>query len=254
MGRPKSSSREIMLLLIDHGVMEPLFASQIYKEERLIERLTEQNYFQILSRLCKNGKLRKLAKGIYYIPNYDVSFRQITDNEIVEMFTNYHNGIEVGEKMFYDNKIMLNRYSKRMVYTSLIKDRKMIMNGIVFKRICLSYSKIERTTIEILEVLDNYYRMSDVDHRSIIDFYLRFIKNYDDNVARRVIDTIGYSKSTIDFLKAILDKYRIPNTLSDYLSKRSKYRHPTVDELKYMADWDRRNLKRRKIPNQTKGI
>ena len=54
------------------------------------------------------------------------------------------------------------------------------MNGIVFKRICLSYSEIERTTIEILEVLDNYYRMSDVDHRSIIDFYLRFIKNYDD--------------------------------------------------------------------------
>ena len=255
MGRLFSSSEELFKHLLDYGIMEPLIVNEIYDSDDLSQYISRESYYQLLSRLVNRGRLGRISKGSYYIPTSEVfSHVNLTDDILVDMFTAYSKGIEVGEILFSEKKIMLSVPQNRKVYTSLIKDHKMTVNGIFFKRVNLAFSVSEKATIEMLEVLENYYKMGDINHGNLISMYLSFIRNYDDNVARKVLDTIGYTKSTIDFLKTILDAHRVPNTLAVYLSRRSKYKHPTIDELKYMADWDRRNLKRRKIPNQTKGI
>ncbi len=230
--------------------MEPLFVNRIYESDNLEQYMSRESYYQLLSRLVDREKIGRICKGIYFIPKGRSILRpKLTEDQLVEMFTKQCRGVEVGEKLFWDKRIMLTNYSRRLVYTSLLIDITMTVDGVTLKRFDLSYTDSEKETIQMLEVLDNYYKMGDIDHRELIEMYLNYIELYNDDVARKVIDTIGYSKSTIDFLKTILDAHRVPNTLADYLSRRSKYKHPTVDELMYMADWDRRNLKRRKSVN-----
>ena len=170
---------------------------------------------------------------------------KLTNDDIVKIFTASGRGFEVGEKLFHDTGIMLSDYTTRTVYTSQLRDSKMKIGNVQFIRHEIGYTPEYTGTIAMLEVCANYYKIGTVDHTKLIKMYTRFLRSYNNEVAREVIEKVGYPKFAIAFLRMILDTYHVPNTLGEFLSARSVYKHPTISEIQMKSDWDRRNLRRR---------
>lgn len=181
---------------------------------------------------------------MYCRPKFTPFNYKLTDDDLVEMFTTSEQGFEIGEKLFHDTGIMLDDYTTKTVYTSQLRDSKMKIGGVQFFRYEIEYTPEYTGTIAMLEVCANYYKIGTVDHTKLIQMYTKFLRSYNDEVACEVIEEIGYSKFTIEFLRMI---YHIPNTLSNFLSARSVYKHSTISEIHMKSDWGRRNLSRRII-------
>lgn len=58
-----------------------------------------------------------------------------------------------------------------------------------------------------------------------------WIKYYSNDETLYVLENHKFKKSTIAFLKHILDYHHIQNTLSDYLSSLSKYKIISMEEI-----------------------
>lgn len=234
-----------MIELCDFDPLEPIIASKYYREKELNNRWSEAYYYKLLERACKEKKLIRLCNGMYCRPQYTPFNFKLTNDDIVKIFTASEQGFEVGEKLFHDTGIMLDDYTTRTVYTSQLRDSKMKIGGVQFFRYEIEYTPEYTGTIAMLEVCSNYYKMGTLDHTKLIQMYIRFCQSYNDEIAREVIEKVGYPKFAISFLRMILDAYHIPNTLGDFLSARSVYKHPTISEIQMKSDWDRRNLRRR---------
>ena len=53
-----------------------IFASRIY-QEKLSNEMNEAAYYQMLSRMCKDGRITRIAKGIYCRPKVQSSVRSL---------------------------------------------------------------------------------------------------------------------------------------------------------------------------------
>lgn len=225
----------------------PILASKVYVEKGLDKYWSVPYYYKLLERACKSNALIRLAKGVYCYPKHDRYDHRLTDDEVVELFTANFKGVEVGEHMFHEKKVMFYESDKRTVFTSELQTKEVNVNGVHIIHYDLGYYPKYAETIQMLEVLKNYYKMGTVDHTYLMVMYTSYCHNYDDGIARKVIETIGYPKSTVSFLHMILESFHIPNTLGELLSKRSVYKHPTIEEISRQSDRDRRNLRRRVI-------
>lgn len=245
-----SSSLEIFDLLYEYGTMTPLYVSDIFKEQNVSDYYTEENYYKILSRLYEKEYIGKLAKGIYFIPDeilirFDKRY-WLMDYSISKIFTGLYKGVELDSKPFYYDEPLNYEYCPKKIYTSVKKSLK--IKGIQLKRYALYYDEPDKKVIEMLEILDNYYDEK-YNHYGFYMVFLDFIPYYDDAAARRVIITIRYPKSTVSFLKMLLDSHHIDNSLDDFLAKRSRYKHPTNEEIKHQHELDvrERRLRRRRV-------
>lgn len=236
-----------MIELCDFDPLEPIIASKYYREKELNNRWSEAYYYKLLERACKEKKLIRLCNGMYCRPKFTPFDYKLTNDDIVELFTASGRGFEVGEKLLHDTGIMLDDYITRTVFTSQLRDSKMKIGNVQFVRHEIEYTHQYTETIAMLEVCANYHKIATVDHTKLISMYTGFCGIYNDDVAHEVIKKVGYPKYAISFLRMILDDYHIPNTLGEYLSTRSVYKHPTISEIQMKSDWDRRNLRRRTI-------
>ena len=83
----------------------------------------------------------------------------------------------------------------------------------------------------MMEVLQNFSEIQDLDYTQFIKFSEQFASSYSDEVFAQVCREIKYQKKTISFLRNILMHYSIPNNLGGYLSSLSEYKHPTMEEI-----------------------
>ena len=75
---------------------ELIFASKLYTEQ-LSEAVSEETYYQTLSRMCKAGSLCRIAKGTYYRPKTSkYGIVPPSQKEIVAAFTEPDKGTVVG--------------------------------------------------------------------------------------------------------------------------------------------------------------
>jgi hypothetical protein len=85
--------------------------------------------------------------------------------------------------------------------------------------------------IEVLEVLQNYQKIEDLNHMAFAGYLKNVVKNYSDKVAHQVLYNMKYKKSTIAFLRCALEYFRVENSLSRYLSSTSTYRIPEMEAI-----------------------
>ena len=88
-----------------------------------------------------------------------------------------------------------------------------------------------KAILEVLDVLQNYSKIEDMNHSMLASFLTVFCKYYSDNAATYVLDHRKYKKRTIAFMKAVLDYQGISNTLGKYLSVLSDYKVPEMEEI-----------------------
>ena len=85
--------------------------------------------------------------------------------------------------------------------------------------------------LDALEILQNYHNIENLDKLKFARYAKQFAGSYNDEAAVNVLLHMKYKKSTIAFMKKILDMYKTPNSLQQFLSYASDYKIPAVQRI-----------------------
>ena len=210
---------------------ELIFASKLYTQ-MLCGEVTESAYYQTLGRLCKAGKLCKIAKGTYYRPKaskYGVV--PPSQKEIVAAFTEQEKGTVVGYSLYNSLKLTTQVAKTVEVFSSALEQQTKNISNVLLQFCNLIYTPEVIGMIHMMEVLQNFEEIQDLNYTQFIKFCEQFAETYSDEVFTQVCQQMRYQKKTISFLRNILMHYHVPNNLGRYLSSLSEYKHPTMEAI-----------------------
>ena len=117
------------------------------------------------------------------------------------------------------------------LYSNKIKSNISKIDNLIIKRPLVELDFDNTRVIEALEILQNYYDIPELNKLKFARYAKSFARGYNDEAAVLVLSNMKYKKSTIAFLKKILDMYKVKNSLQQYLSYASDYKVPTVQKL-----------------------
>jgi hypothetical protein len=202
-------------------------SSTLYKEK--LDSINEINYYKILERLVKSGELGRLSKGVYYVPEKSkYGFIKPSETEIIStIIENKSAGYEVGYRLY--NKLGLTtQVSMNRVFlcNTISKKQLKISNNIYFYKRNIEFSDENNRVIAILEVLQNFNGIQDLNYNQFYKYCLEFSKTFNEDVFNNVILHVSYKKSTVAFLEDILKEFKVINNLNSMLSNLSNYKIP----------------------------
>lgn len=210
---------------------ELIFASKLYTEQ-LSEAVSEETYYQTLSRMCKAGSLCRIAKGTYYRPKTSkYGIVPPSQKEIVAAFTEPDKGTVVGYSLYNSLKLTTQVAKTVEVLSSRMEQQTKTISNVFLQFCDLVYTPEVKRTLHVLEVLQNFGEIQDLNYRQFLSFCEQFAHEYDASALEQVIQKMRYQKKTISFLRNILNHYGVENNLNKYLSALSEYKHPTMEEI-----------------------
>ncbi|NCC80806.1 MAG: hypothetical protein EOM04_00835 [Clostridia bacterium] len=227
-----SYSSKVVENVKKHPELTIIDAQKLYIEK--FQNISEQAFYKAVSRMAKNGEIERISKGIYCIPKKG-RFGTIVsgDKDILDHYlgVNRNKGIVVGYSM-YNRSGLTTQISKVIeVYSNnLTQDRKKI-NNVLINRVDIKFDHPTIKTIELLEVLENHKKIQDLNKKILKKFIEKNINFYDENILRKVLQSIRYKKSTIASLRNVLNFYNIENNLNQYLRGTSKYDALKMEDL-----------------------
>lgn len=211
---------------------EIIFASKLYKEKLYNKNVTETSFYKILERMYKNKEIEKLSKGIYYFPRITkFGVVPISDEEIISIFTKNNEGMIVGYNLYNKLNLTTQISKKIIIYSSNVDNDIKNIRNIEIKNVNIKYSKEYIKIIEMLEVLQNFYKIEDLNYNAFYNYVKKFSTTYNEKFTDIVLENINYKKSTISFLKNILNYFEVENNLNQYLSSLSNYKHILMEEI-----------------------
>lgn len=214
---------------------ELIFASQLYRN-KLAGKISEAAFYKMLERLCENGEIVKISKGIYYYPKKGkYGMVPPSEKEIVDVFTKNNTGIVVGYSLYNELNLTTQIPKQIIVYSANTEGQVKNIGNVCIIQMRTNYSNNIKKRIRALEVLQNYNRIQDINYNAFITYSKTIANEYDEKIYDSIIDTFKYKKSTIAFLREILNYYHIPNTLNKYLSSLSEYKYPKMEEIYEIA-------------------
>jgi len=207
-------------------------ARQMYKDK--FSEIPEQAFYQAVSRLAKTGEIERLTKGIYCRPKAG-KFGKIVSSEkdILEYYLgkNGKKGIVVGYRM-YNTYGLTTQISKSVqVYSNVPLQEKREIRNVSVKKVNLKFEAPTKRMVELLEVLQNYNKIEDFHIGNLRNFLRTAVEYYDEKILAKLLNEIGYKKSTLASLKNVLDYFDIGNTVGNYLNGTSKYDALDVEKI-----------------------
>ena len=210
---------------------ELIFASKLYKTT-LYNQVSEAAFYKTLERMCKSGELVKIAKGTYHLPKVSkYGIVPPSEKEIISTFTKNGTGTIVGYSL-YNSLDLTTQVAKSIeVMSSTLENLTKTIKNVVVYKVQIDYTENVKNMIHSLEVLQNYYNIQDINNLSFRKFTKKLADWYDEEIFKKVISAISYKKSTIAFLREILNFYDVKNNLNIYLSSLSEYKYPRMEEI-----------------------
>lgn len=210
---------------------ELIFASKLYTQQ-LGNEVTESAYYKTLERLCKAGELCKIAKGTYYRPKTS-KYGSVppSQKEIVAAFTEKEKGTVVGYSLYNSLKLTTQVSKTVEVFSSALEQQTKNISNVLLQFCNLIYTPEINGMIHMMEVLQNFSEIQELNYSQFIRYCEQFSEIYNDAVFEQVCQQIRYQKKTIAFLRNILMHYQVPNNLNRYLSSLSEYKYPTMEEI-----------------------
>lgn len=208
-----------------------IFASKLY-EEQFSNQTAEGTYYQTLSRMCEAGTLCRVGKGVYYRPRkgkYGVL--PLPQSEIISAFTGEGSGAVVGYAMYYEHKLTTQIPKSIEVLSSKVGQPTRSIGNVTLLFCGLSFTPEVISALYMLEVLQNYEKIQELDSWQFLRFCESFASQYSEEALQQVILARKYKKRTLSFLKNVLEYYGVPNHLAKYLSSMSEYNHPTMEAI-----------------------
>ena len=233
------SNREIIETVFStYPPNELIHSEELFKKvtAKHIPNLTQSSYQKTLDRLCAKGILIRLSKSLYCRPRkskYGVI--PPTEREIIQQFIANETGMVVGYSMYNTLKLTTQIAKTTEVYSSNLSQRTKTIGNIRIKQHQLSYSASVIQIVQMLEVLQHYHEIQDLNQKQFLSLCKQFAPHYQEASFEYVESHIHYRKCTISFLKEILDHYKVEHTLDRYLSDLSTYRHPRMEDIYAVA-------------------
>ena len=205
-----------------------IVANDMY--EKGFTKMSHDAFFRAVERLCDDGIIVRAGKGMY-IKAED------KDKNQEELLLNYFfgenndDGLFIGYRLY--NKYMVSSYKSDRIelYSNVIKARTCEVGNIYVKRPSVEIDFENAKVIEALEIMQNYYDIEQLNKLKFARFAKQFARNYNDTAAVYVLYHMKYKKSTISFMKKVLDMYKVENSLQQYLSYASDYKVPAVQRI-----------------------
>ena len=226
------TSAQIVCNAIEQIPENELFIAGKLYDQKLSIKVTECAYYKTLERLCKSGKICKIAKGTYYRPRIgQYGMVPPAQKDIVSAFTEPDRGMVVGYPLYNSLKLTTQVSKTIEVFSAALEQRTKRISNVLLQYYNLRYTPEVKSTISIMEVLQNFDKIQDLNYARFVEFCEQFSKIYSDEVFEEVYNQKRYPKRTISFLQDVLNFYCIRNDLNRYLSSLSKYKHPSIEEI-----------------------
>ena len=210
---------------------ELIFASRLFND-KLEGKVSEATYYKTLERMCKSGKLAKVAKGTYYLPKKSVfGDVPISEREIITAFTKEGTGTVIGYSLYNHLGLTTQIPKTTEILSSSLDSQMKTIRNVKVHYSSLEFSKAVEQMIQALDVLQNYEKIQDINYPELVSYSRKIAEDFEQLVFDQVIDKQKYAKSTIAFLQSILNYYGKENRLNKYLSSLSKYKYPRMEEL-----------------------
>ena len=208
-----------------------IFASRIF-QEKLSNEMNEAAYYQMLSRMCKDGSITRITKGIYCRPKVS-KFGTIppSESEIVRSFTENGQGVVVGYSLYNALKLTTQVPKRVSVYSSLIEEQHRQIGNVVLHQCNMKFDPEVCSVVRILDVLQHYGEIQELEQKQFLKICTEFSEQYSDSTANYVLTNLHYPKHTIAFLREVLDYHGSTHTLDRYLSSLSDYKIPRMEAL-----------------------
>lgn len=165
---------------------------------------------KILNRLEKEGLLKPVSKGVYFIGEKPVDEELIFDEYVDDgkgMFVGYQLFNDVGISDYVDCNIE--------IYTNNIKAKQKSVGRYFLKRVDLEFDDDTIDLVALLEIIDTGYSMKGCDFMAYKKTVDMLLKSYSDSSFEKIVKAIHYKYSTIKQLSELLEVNSIDNSCID---------------------------------------
>lgn len=207
-------------------------ANQLYEKE--FSKMTEAAFFKAMERLAKDGVLKRVGKGLYAADDIGCKASDARNAEVMLNYffgENNDNGMYIGQRLYVKYGLTDIASDEIMLYSNIITKDTCNVGNIHVKRVDVELTYENTKIIEALEIMQNFDGIEGLNKARFARFAKQFGKIYNDEAAVYVITNMKYKKSTIAFMKKVLDMYKVPNSLQQFLSYSSKYKVPPVQRV-----------------------
>ena len=143
---------------------------------------------EYIERLNKKGKINRVSKGIYVIPDEcEFGVIPITEEDIINEFTSNEKGVVVGYRLYNILNLTTQVAFKFNIYSSKISEECKIINTVTIKYADLEFTNEIKTMIEYLEVLENFRTIQDLNYLNFIKYTEKFINAYNDFTLEKIL-------------------------------------------------------------------
>ncbi|HAQ56229.1 MAG TPA: hypothetical protein DCR44_02330 [Acholeplasmatales bacterium] len=213
--------------LFGHPEGTVYFASRHY-QTHLSKTIPSDIFYKTLERMVASNDLGKLAKGIYYRPiqsKYGV-IPPSEENIIKTFIEQESDGMEVGYGLY--NRLGLSTQIAK-VRSFFLNERsfesKNVMN-LTFHSVPLKFDEPVKDQVALLEVLQDYASIQNLDKNAFHRFLAETIRDYRDEVLDEILRAKRYRPSVLAFYRDVLNEYSVQNEIIKYLSPSSDYHIP----------------------------
>lgn len=229
-------------------------ANELY--EKHFSKMSEAAFFKAVERLAKEQFIVRVAKGFYIRPAADsgpverpadakpaaqaelsAALEPLAADPLQESVLNYffgesnNSGMYIGPQLYFKYGISNVLSEEIWLYSNRMTKATANIGQIHVKRVDIALNYDNTRIIEALEILQNYDHIENLNKMRFARYAKQFARGYQDPAAVCVLQQMNYRKSTIAFMKKILDLYKVDHSLSQFLSYASRYKVPPVQRL-----------------------
>lgn len=190
-----------------------------YEHIRLFKLIPYKTYLKNIERLVNDGKMIRISKGIYAIPDMFGNHESV-----ISYYTDYHGGMVVGDKMYKYLELSDFESKQTIIYTKKITKQSKQLNelNVMLKYVDFYFSDKLIKIVQALECIENFNEIIDINGLKFVELLDEAANQYDDFVFEDIIKVIKYQYSTVrwfhDYIKPKI-KYGDPLAVYEKLTK-----------------------------------
>lgn len=229
-------SKEIKKAISRYKELEIFEANSLYTKS--FKHIPKYAFFKTLSRLTKNNELIRVSKGVYSVPKQTrFGLNRANEKQIINYYLgeNINKGISVGYQLYQRNKLTTQISRNYIIYSNNINQEIKKIDNIMILKTNLNYSINTKKVVELLEVLQNYNQIEELNYKNLYTFISNHINEYSEKTLSKVLSEIKYKKSTLASLENALNYFNIENNVNKYLNITSKYNSINMEIISELA-------------------
>lgn len=175
-----------------------------YEYQRLFKIIPYKTFLKIIERLVDSNNMVRLYKGVYAI--LDESGNHET---IDTYYTRAYSGVVVGKQMYNNIGISDSVADEVIIYTKKINNQTKTFANYKLINIDLFYSEDLIKIMQLLDCIENYEKIEDINMLSYSSLIADVLKVYDDTTFKHIIEKVNYKYSTILNLHNLIKEFSV---------------------------------------------